>query len=313
MIESDGYLSGILVARRLLMYSEQIEARRAGKKVKIKNAKEAMEEEQALLSGPAKSRGVTEQKTAQSDNNVRIKLSDLIRRLEDVKKNPDQVARSTTRETVVVAASRRETEININVLANEPVEGLVVRNRHLAETDRYQFEFQDGTTFKITDKWSGKSTTIWGDPHVDTSDQQGTSNGEFSDLKTSDTHTTLQLEDGTRVTFTALDRGVIEQVDIFKDNQHLTGIGAASASWDEQNGLFASRVDNDASQFLSSTPIGDIVYAGGDGNDWYDAAGQMIWGQTTGSKPTRPYAFVEMTVCQREEQFFMVHSVERQA
>jgi hypothetical protein len=39
----------------------------------------------------------------------------------------------------------------------------------------------------------------------------------------------------------------------------------------------------------------------------------MVWGQTTGSKPTRPYAFVEMTVRQREEQFFMVHSVERQA
>ena len=151
------------------------------------------------------------------------------------------------------------------------MDGLVVRSKNLAETNTYAFEFIDGVTFKITDKATGKSTTIWGDPHVDTSDEEGASNGEFSDLKTSDKFTTFQLRDGTRLTFTAKDNGIIEAVDIYKENQHVQGTGAASASFGPKTGLFDSTVKT-TSVSDSRPALGDVVYAGGDGNDWFDAA-----------------------------------------
>ncbi|MCI0521687.1 MAG: hypothetical protein L0Z70_15690 [Chloroflexi bacterium] len=138
---------------------------------------------------------------------------------------------------------------------------------------------------------------------MDTSDQEGNYNGEFSDLKGSEAHTTLALEDGTRVTFTARDSGVIERVDIFHGQQHLGGIGAASAAWNEQDGLFAAAVDYEAVSLSSAIPRGDVVYAGGDGNDWFDATGAMIWGKTTSAPVTsRPYASIETLVRQRVEQ-----------
>jgi len=36
-------------------------------------------------------------------------------------------------------------------------------------------------------------------------------------------HTTFLLRDGTRVTFKALDTGLIEEVDIIKENAHVKG------------------------------------------------------------------------------------------
>ena len=35
--------------------------------------------------------------------------------------------------------------------------------------------------------------------------------------------------------------------------------------------------------------LGDVVSAGGDGNDWFNSAGKMVWGKTTGpAVTTRP-------------------------
>jgi hypothetical protein len=165
----------------------------------------------------------------------------------------------------------------------------------VAETDRYLFEFLDGGTFRITDKWTGKITTIWGDPHVDTSDQAGASNGEFSDLKGSDSQTTLLLQDGSRVTFTARDQGVIERVDIFQGDQHAWGIGAGSKDWSEETGLFHGQVESDGASAARALAMGDVVHAGGDGADWFDAAGNLIWGATTGPTVTeRPAVVAEM-------------------
>lgn len=108
------------------------------------------------------------------------------------------------------------------------------------------------------------------------------------------------LSDNTRITFTARDSGIIEQVDIFKGSQHLTGIGSGSNNWDEAGGLFARSVNNDGFSALSSVPMGDTVYAGGDGNDWYDAAKNLVWGKTTGPIVTnRPSSYIEFTYNQR--------------
>lgn len=306
----DDSLANWMVVRRMLLLNEQAAARRAGKKVKTKSVKELMDEERALLDpGARRVENGSQRATARDDN--RIRLADLIRRLDDLRKEPPS---QVVRQEQMVAATRTTTEISIEFKSWAPVQGLVVRNRNLAESDRYAFEFKDGSTFSIIDKWSNKSTTIWGDPHVDTSDQEGNRNGEFSDLKSSDSHTTLMLEDGTRVTFTAKDNGIIEQVDIFKGSQHIKALGAGSQEWSEEGGLFASSVKDDASSALSLTPMGDAVYAGGDGNDWFDVSGRLVWGQTTGPKPSySPSGIFSMQVKQTTEQMLFYSRIDRQA
>jgi hypothetical protein len=218
---------------------------------------------------------------SEGPDNIDIRISDLIKKLESLR-NSSSTSGSSGQTVEINFQQEIKTEISFKLEVYEEVDGLVVRNKNLAETDLYKFEFIDGMTFKITDKSTGKSTTIWGDPHVDTDDQEGGFNGEFSDLKSSETHTTLMLRDNTRVTFTALDHGVIEQVDIFKGNQHLGGIGSASQNFNDKTGLFADKVDQNAATYGSSIPVGDAVYAGGDGNDWYDSSRNLLWGKTTG-------------------------------
>jgi hypothetical protein len=103
-------------------------------------------------------------------------------------------------------------------------------------------------------------------------------------------------------------------VDIFKGNQHLTGIGAGSKSWDDQNGLFANSVKADAYSALSSVPVGDTVYSGGDGNDWFDAAKKLVWGQTTGPIVTsRPSSIIEFQYNQRITQQISILQINQQA
>ncbi len=162
------------------------------------------------------------------------------------------------------------------------MEGFTVHDQNYAESDRYLFKFKDGVTFTILDKWANKSTTVWGDTHVDVDDVEGAYNGEFSDLKKSQDTTTFMLGDGTRVTFKAKDNGIIEQVDIYKGSQHVKGLGEASKDFASGNGLFSTQVLNDGIQAASSASTGDVVYAGGDGNDWFDANKSLIWGKTTG-------------------------------
>ena len=150
---------------------------------------------------------------------MRISLGDLIQQLRSLDARQDttgqQVNNPLMNVTTVEVTTTIQEEFTFQYSSLEPVDGLVVRNRNLAETDRYAFNFSDGTTLKITDKWSGKSTTIWGDPHVDVSDVQGNNDGDFKDLTASDSHTTFMLQDGTRLTITAKDAGIIEGVDIF--------------------------------------------------------------------------------------------------
>ena len=111
------------------------------------------------------------------------------------------------------------------------------------------------------------------------------------------------------MTFTARDNAVIENVDIYKDGQHLKGVGMASQEYSDENRLFSGDVQ-EASP--ASTPLGDVVKAGGDGNDWFDVSGQMVWGQTTGpAVSSRPAAALELEYSQEVTQTTAV-AVERQ-
>jgi hypothetical protein len=308
---SYGRMLSLLTARRLLLRAHQDvqgKTKPAHGKEAPPTAKEALAEDEALLSGGALTQDPG--RPAPEASGTRIRLSDLASRLRELRQDPQGVAAGSPvrSETAVASLTQQETEVTIQVEVNEPVSGLVRRDQHLAESDRYRFEFVDGATFRITDKWSGKSTTIWGDPHVDTSDEEGSSNGEFSDLRGSDQYTTLKLQDGTQVTFTAKDNGVIEAVDIVKGSQHLRGIGSAAKDWSEERSLFADPVDSAGAG--SAVPTGDLVIAGGDGNDWFDAAGRLVWGKTTGPVPSPTVARVEVSVVQRTTQVTVAQHID---
>lgn len=304
-IESD--ITDIRMAYRLMLHSKITQARQKGDKVAEKAASSELEKDDVLISDAGKSA----QSTAGGvvDNNVDIRLVDLFQKIYGPKEQPEPSPQAQ----VIEFFEKIETEATLTYSNLERVDGLIVKNRNLAETDRYRFEFINGSTFKITDKWSNKSTTIWGDPHVDTSDQPGDMNGDFKDLTGSNKHTTFMLFDNTRITFTAFDNGIIEQVDIFHGSQHLSGVGAGAKSWNEENGLFARSVTHNAYSALSSVPVGDAVYAGGDGNDWFDAAKNLIWGQTSGPIVTsRPSSVLEFTYNQRIIQQVSVMQVNQQ-
>jgi len=307
----DNNITDIRMAYRLMLHSKIAEAKLKGDRSAEKTATSDLEKDDVRISdaGKAAQSSAVTPVGGSSDKNVDIPLADLFKKIYGSKEQPQQSAQSRVIEFIQTI----ETETSLNYYNLEKVDGLVVKNRNLAETDRYRFEFSSGSTLKITDKWSNKSTTIWGDPHVDTSDQEGEQNGDFKDLKGSDRYTTFMLSDNTRITFTARDSGIIEQVDIFNGSQHLTGIGSGSKSWDDKNGLFAESVTNDAFSATSSVPVGDTVYAGGDGNDWYDAARSLVWGKTTGPIVTgRPSSTIEFTYNQRITQQVSILQVNQQ-
>jgi hypothetical protein len=284
------YIDNARIANRLMELARKAEARRNGKKVDESSETESQKDE-VILSGntPAEATGAKASTTAAE--NTQINLGDLIAKLKELYANSSkgnvQVQANVT-QTVQIEAS-----FSYSVL--EKVEGLVRNSNNSAETDRYLFEFQDGVTFKITDKWTNRSTTVWGDPHVDVNDMEGNYDGDFKDMTASNSQTTFMLQDATRVTFTAKDDGLIEKVDIFKGYQHLEGIGQGSTEWTDDNNMFASAVDTNTSKALSLNK-GDTVVAGGDGNDWYTVDGELLWGQTTGPVVTsRPSAVWQMS------------------
>ena len=305
-------MAGLVATRRMMLLAEQAALRRKNPYAETKNLKEIIDNEDQLMLGQKSGSGKIDfsaSKKAAEQDIAEVHLRELISRL----KSHDKEIGSDTKATMVAVAKAVslsiKTDVKLSYRAMALVDGLVKLSQTVAETDRYTMEFKDGSTFKITDKWSGRATTIWGDPHVDTDDQEGDRNGEFSDLKGSDSHTTLLLQDGTRVTFTARDNAVIENVDIYKDGQHLKGVGMASQEYSDENRLFSGDVQ-EASP--ASTPLGDVVKAGGDGNDWFDVSGQMVWGQTTGpAVSSRPAAALELEYSQEVTQTTAV-AVERQ-
>ena len=309
-------LDNLVVARRLMRHMERLENQRKGKQVDEKTVKEEMEEDEAIISGNAPANEVGVQKAQQAPEVERIHLADLITALKEANANAAQAIAQPAQEAIQqVQVQFQQTitrEASLSYTQLEKVDGLVRRSQQVAETDRYRFDFSNGATFTITDKWSNRATTIWGDPHIDVDDMGGDLDGDFKDLTGSNTHTTFMLQDGTRLTFTALDTGIIEAVDIFKGSQHLGGVGGASAQWNEQNGLFSSDVDTRSSP--SSVQLGDTVYAGGDGNDWFTSGGKLLWGRQTGPVVTsRPYATMQFQYRETISQQLNVQVVNKQA
>ncbi len=157
------------------------------------------------------------------------------------------------------------------------------------DTGRYLISFENATSVTIFDKFSRLSTTVWGDPHVDLSDIEGRINGEFADLKESRILTTLKLLDRTTVVIKAPDNGLIEEVHIFKGNDHIKGLGKGSRSRDLESderrkthdnikeGTFGP-VDQLVRLIDRFVPVSDVVKVGGDGNDWFDENGLLVWG-----------------------------------
>lgn len=161
-------------------------------------------------------------------------------------------------------------------------EGLRVVNANTIDTGRYYLQFESQSNFIIYDKTTAKSTRIWGDPHIDLSDVKGDINGEFSDLKQSFFKTTFMLQDGTKVLFNAPDNGFIESVIVTKNTSAAFGIGTIPAAFteDENNFVFSGQV---SPSFLINDAGEDVVYAGGDGNDWFDKNGNLVWGDKNGA------------------------------
>jgi len=305
---NDG-LSDLMAARRLIHYAQRMEDKRNGKKIDEKTAKEEMEEDQVLLRGGAPAGDAYGQVSGRPVDDTQIRLAEVLLRGKVANANAEE---GSTRIVQVEYQQVIERSASVRYQALEGVDGLVRRSQTLAETDRYRFDFMDGATFKITDKWANRSTTIWGDPHVDVDDVEGSSNGDFQDLKASDMHTTFMLQDGTQLTFTAKDNGIIEAVDIFKGNQHLKGVGAASSQWNEKTARFATPVGEGGSS--SIVPKGDIVYAGGDGNDWFASGGKLLWGKTTGpAVSSRPPATLQLEYRESISQQLSMTVVNKQA
>ena len=302
-------MSNLMIARRLMQISRDAEARRNGKHVDTKTALDYYTEDQALISQSAVSANQDYSAAQPPIENININLADFPQNAAAGGDAQPQVALAQQGFKLEVS-QKVEVSLELSYKSNTPVEGLIVHDQNFAETDRYLFNFKDGVTFTILDKWANKSTTVWGDPHVSVDDVPGYSAGDFKDLKSSNDFTTFMLKDGTRLTFKAKDDGLIEQVDIFKGSQHVKGLGEAAKDFAAESGLFNKNVLTDASSAASSIQIGDVVYAGGDGNDWFDANNKLIWGKTTGEVITqRPSAILEFRYSQTVTQSISVQTL----
>ncbi len=307
-------ISNMMIARRLMIFSQEVEARRNGKHVHEKTALDYYEEDQAFISDSASAANKQNPTPQPPVENLNINLSDLNKNVQEIIAVQKQATQPVQEAFELEASQSVEVTLELRYRSNAPVDGLIVHDQNFAESDRYLFNFKDGTTFTILDKWTNKSTTVWGDPHVDVDDVDGESNGDFKDLKSSDDFTTFMLKDGTRLTFNAKDSGIIEQVDIFKGSQHVKGLGQAAKEFSAETGLFSKNVLADGSSAANSTLLGDVVYAGGDGNDWFDANDKLIWGKTTGPVVTqRPPAVLEFSYRQTVTQSISIQTIARTA
>jgi len=306
--------SNLMIARRLMEIEKKAEKRRNGESVDDKSALDYFKEDQALISSSAQTDPGQGTSYLPPIENINISLADVQNMGKDRGAVPAQGNGTPEAGFTVTSNQSVEIKLELRVQSNKPMEGLVVHDQNYAESDRYLFKFADGSTFTILDKWTHKSTTVWGDPHVDVDDVAGDNNGDFQDLKGSEDFTTFMLMDGTRLTFKAKDNGIIEQVDIFKGSQHVKGLGAAAKEFSPETGLFSTNVTSNEAYVANKTPMGDLVFAGGDGNDWFDSGNKLIWGKTTGPIIThRPLATLELYYRQTVSQLITVQTLVKDA
>jgi len=307
--------SNLMIARRLMEIEKKAEKRRKGESVDDKSALDYFKEDQALISSSAQTDPGQGTSYLPPIENINISLADMrTTGKEPGAVNPAQENGTPEAGFTVTSTKSVEIKLELRVQSNKPLEGLVVHDQNYAESDRYLFKFADGSTFTILDKWTHKSTTVWGDPHVDVDDVAGDNNGDFQDLKGSEDFTTFMLMDGTRLTFKAKDNGIIEQVDIFKGSQHVKGLGSASSEFSPETGLFSTNMTSNEAYVANKTPMGDLVFAGGDGNDWFDSSNKLVWGKTTGPVVThRPLATLELYYRQTVSQSITIQTLLKDA
>ncbi len=60
--------------------------------------------------------------------------------------------------------------------------------------------------------------------------------------------------------------------------------------------------------------MGDVIHAGGDGNDWFDSRNKLVWGKTTAPVVTqRPSATLELYYKQTVSQSVSIQQIARGA
>ncbi|MEI6223068.1 MAG: DUF1521 domain-containing protein [bacterium] len=306
-------LSNSMMALRLIKMAKHAEDRRNGKKVDDKSALEYFKEDQAIISQTAIEAKQQDQLNIDAIVNNNNQTESTRTQAQNIEKTTP-ITDSDQVDLSLRASLKVETELILSFSSSPAIDGLKVHNKNLAESDRYLFIFKDGSTFTILDKWANKSTTVWGDPHIDVDDVDGNNDGDFNQLKSSDEYTTFKLGDGTRLTFTAKDDGIIEKVDIYKGSQHVTGIGQAGIEFSSESSLFSTTIKSDGSIAAFAEPMGDVVFSGGDGNDWFDANNKLIWGKTTGPVITqRPATVLEINYKQTITQTISIQTISRNA
>jgi hypothetical protein len=202
-------------------------------------------------------------------------------------------------------------EIEMTFSSAQRVDGLLVHNNNQAESDRYLFNFTNGTEFIIIDKWTKCATRIWGDPFINLDDIEGDQNDKFSEEKINISHNTFMLMDGTHVTFIARDNGIIQTIEIVSGSHHIHGSGQAAENW-STSPMFNTNVLSDGITSEIDIPLGDTVFAGGNGNDWYSASGKLLWSCTTSpfiNKPPSPK--LELMMKQVMTESLPTHRVEK--
>jgi hypothetical protein len=155
-----------------------------------------------------------------------------------------------------VAAPASFTPLNGNM---EPHGRLRVEGNTIYTPGGYKVEFLGNTTWKITSP-DGKSTKIWGDPHVHETD-----GGRWDwDDKTM----TFTLPDGTKITANATGKlGVTTDVHVYYGNQRISVNGV-----DGKPQIGQLHYDGYAHDVQMRD--GSRVFLGGDGDDWFkEAAG----------------------------------------
>ncbi|MBI9042856.1 MAG: DUF1521 domain-containing protein [Anaerolineaceae bacterium] len=312
----DTSITNLQTARKLMTYAENYAKRKENPAAETVSAREMLEQDKVVLQHTSTVSQDNEIKGNFKIQQVDMKLSEFhqVSIHQESRQIQFQGRNINQKETEIETTETISTEIELKISSWEDVEGLVLRDDKNAETDRYQFEFRSGTELIILDKWTLRSTRIWGDPHIDLNDLKGSNNGDFKDLKGSDYLTTFMLQDGTRVTITALDSGIIEEVDIFKGKQHLHGTGSGSSFWQSGSNFFDKEVTNNGYSETPHLNKGDVIYAGGDGNDWFNSSGFLIWGMKTGpgaiSKPKFDFS---MSIQHKVESNIKTHLIETQA
>ncbi|MCE1255574.1 MAG: hypothetical protein LWX83_18745 [Anaerolineae bacterium] len=211
-----------------------------------------------------------------------INLSSLLQQLKQIETQHQQrygtYSRATAKEDAqvqnsTVLLSQHETvEKELIITPPHTIEGLLIRPFNHVETDRYLFELSYPLSeLTIIDKWARRSTRVWTDP----------SSG-YSQTEDENLYATFMLMDGSRLTISARAGGnQIVEVDLIKSIQHIHCGHGQPMKLDTTPYRLNIHLTTDGFEADGNIPRGFVLFAGGDGNDWFTVTGKLIWGHNT--------------------------------